>query len=140
MVMDDTTQDEEEELQEIKDYLELFKVKVRNRRIGNERISYMKGYNNWEEYEQVMEKHYDLVKGISILRNYDFGDPEGWRFTMEFTEDKIRKTVKLKFYQMKIECPHLVAFYVNFNHPEWPVEHAIWRWCANRRMVPLGDP
>ena len=74
MVMDDKTQDEEEELQEIKDYLKLFKVTVRNRRIGNERISYMKGYNNWKEYEQVMEKQYDLVKRISILRNYDYGE------------------------------------------------------------------
>ena len=132
MVMDDKMQDEEEELQEIKDYLKLFNRKVRNSRIRDEIISYRTGYKNWKEYEEVREVNYGEVKKITILKNHSYNDPTAWNFYMDFEDrNRTRKTVKLSFYQMKIGCPNVVAFYVNFNHPEWPVEY--------RQMVPLGD-
>ena len=63
-------------------------------------------------------------------------NPDNW--VME-DEDWNKKGMYITYYQAKIMCPHLLAFTMVHNHPEWVLKYKIWWWCADRRMVPIGD-
>ena len=136
MVVDDDGMDNEEIIQKIRDYLVLFDRKCARMR-GRELMEdgTLELYEDYESLRDLLNPSYRSVNGISVVDGGDMEDPHTYTIHMTGLEG----TVRLTFFQMKVECPHMVAFYVNYYFPEWTLENELWRWCADRRMVPLGD-
>jgi len=131
VILDDNDMDEEEEIQLARDYLILFKRKC-SRMEGNDQEEYFENYN---EYKKLKENHVIKVVMIGRNRNYHPQGVRGWYVWIKNDYGVFKRTLN----EARKECPHRLSFFMNYWYPVQVERYLAWRWCADRRMVPLGD-
>lgn len=142
IIRSDDSQDENDEIQEVKDFIRLFRQVLNEQSIMHNGIMNMSYYKYAKEFLRLTNKkvlHVTVVGYYAYSRtNADFNDPNIWKVTIQSNEE-IPKTYVLTYFQAKIVCPHILSFFMLIRYPKWVKKYKIWRWCADRRMVPIGD-
>jgi len=144
LVEKERDQEEDEEMEEVRDYLRIFRNKcktIKEKTIVHKvnALVYVKDYGDYENFEPLLEGNYHQIKGVKRARDMADKDMNAWEIHAVNRKDGKSKVIILSLGQAKVVCPHLLAFWVNNSHPSWPIYNHIWRWCADRRMVPVGD-
>ena len=133
-IKNDEEQDEDEELSEIRHYLEIFKKEAEKCRLYTGNNVYMHRFPYWKEMYPLMNRKYTCVCHVKWIG--DNADGRNYILTAKTVD---MGDVLLNYYQAKAVVPHWLALYILIRHDDWPIKLKIWRWVANRRMVPLGD-
>ena len=135
----------DEEREEVKDYVRLFKRKwVEGDYDEDTHVMELADYyEHGEEVKAVLEEGWISILDILWPEVYlcDRSDPENWAIICLHEDYDLPLVLDLGV--AKVICPHFVSFWM-LKWRAWHVKgpryyHYAWWWCADRRMVSLGD-